>query len=119
MIGFEILWTIISIIVLILLVLIFRTRIVAFTGNRGDYRVEYVICAAHGIRTDGKRIKDLFTYLRKKYPDYAKIEKTKLIPLRYGYILASVCFMMKKFAPVCWGWVFVSRKFENFIVLSF
>jgi len=91
MIGFEILWTIIGIIVLILLVPILRTRIVAYTNRRRDYRVEYVICAAHGIRTDGKWIKDLFTYLLKKYPDYAEIEKTKLIPLRYGYILASVC----------------------------
>jgi len=110
--GFEIILTIIGLIVLILLVLILRTRLIIYTGRKRDYKVEYVICAAHGIRTDGKWINELFMHLKEKYPVYSDPEKTKLIPLRYGYLLASVCvlgfvknylinWMIRKFEAYC------------------
>jgi hypothetical protein len=93
MLGFIILWSIIGVIVVILLILILRTRFAMFKGRRRDYKVKYVICAAHGIRTKGKWIIDLFTLLKDKYPEYANPEETRLIPIRYGYLLASICVL--------------------------
>ena len=39
--GFEIIWTIIGFIVLVLLILILRTRLIIYTGRKINYKVEY------------------------------------------------------------------------------
>lgn len=88
----------IPLMILIIIVILFigttifvKTRKASRFGCRRDYKVKYVFCAGHGIRTDGRWINDFFDHMRNKHEKYKNSKETVFIPMRYGFLLASLC----------------------------
>jgi hypothetical protein len=81
------------IVVLLGITIILLTWRASRSGRRRDYEVKYVICAGHGIRTDGRWMAKVFDHLKKKHSDFQDQKEVKFIPLRYGYLLASICVL--------------------------